>query len=144
RSSTICLLVLFFFFIWPTLSVGYPEIVQEKTLERDTEQLGEGSSAICLLVLFLFFIWPTLSVGYPEIVQEKTLERDTETLGEPRAGMTNYIQASSGSDNIQSQDQIAIVSLSLEAEDSPAEEVWQKSSKENDAEKASQLDPKSE
>ncbi|XP_065571551.1 uncharacterized protein LOC136034346 [Artemia franciscana] len=53
--------------------------------------------------------------------------------------MTNYVQASTGSGNIQNKDKIATVSLSLEAE-----EPSQNSSKETDADEASQAGPNSD
>ena len=62
-------------------------------------------------------------VTWPHFLSNDACCSDQVKFRQPRAGMTNYTQASSGSDNIQSKEQIATVSLSLEAEDSPAEEV---------------------
>ncbi|KAK2724720.1 hypothetical protein QYM36_001270 [Artemia franciscana] len=132
------------------------EVWQKSSKETDAEkasQLGPKSERTPITLLIFSSLLAHSCDEQGEKLREtyyhhkRTLKKPRGAIvkfRQPRAGMTNHIQASSGSDNIQSQDHIAMVSLSLEAEDSPAEEVWQKSSKETDAEKASQLGPKSE
>ena len=78
-------------------------------------------------------------IAWPYFLAIDAFCSDQLKFHEPRAGMTNYVQASTGSGNIQNKDKIATVSLSLEAE-----EPSQNSSKETDADEASQAGPNSD
>ncbi|KAK2723842.1 hypothetical protein QYM36_002257 [Artemia franciscana] len=77
-------------------------------------------------------------IAWPHFLAIDAFCSDQLKFHQPRAGMTNYVQASSGSGNIQNKDKIATVSLSLEAE-----EASHNSSKETDADEASQAGPNS-
>ncbi|KAK2703115.1 hypothetical protein QYM36_018351 [Artemia franciscana] len=72
-------------------------------------------------------------IAWPHFLAIDAFCSDQLKFRKPRAGITNYVQASSGSSNI---DEIATVSLSPEAE-----EASQNSSKKIDTDEASQASP---